>query len=268
MADLSPPLHAVTFGLDRLKVIADHEGTHFWHEPRRRLLLDTIASAGVKSAGPILDVGCGTGALVMALLRQGYEAQGIDPWVRERDLPAELFREGTADRIPWPDRGVASLCAFDLLEHVDEHAVLREFRRVLKPGGSLFVSVPAYRFLWGPRDDRAGHLRRYTRVTLRNALDSAGYKVEQIFGFQFLLLPAIIGSRLLARTRNRLEDVDREDNPPRLINTILRQINLLEVAAGRWRRPPIGSSLIAVARKPLESLTPLLRFSSDPEPGD
>lgn len=256
MAAPTAPLDAVTFPAERLNVIAGHEEAHFWHEPRRRLFLDMIERAGVKDRGPLLDVGCGTGSLVKALLHRGYDARGVDPWAAERSLPTSSFRQGTVASLPWSDETFGAICLFDVLEHVEEPGSLRELSRVLKPGGTLFVSVPAHAFLWSPRDDRAGHLRRYSRASLRSALVRAGYGVTQLFGFQFLLLPALIVNRFRARWRNRVTEIDHEDVPSPHVNAILRRINAAELALGRIMRPPTGSSLIAVARRPVVTTSP------------
>lgn len=250
MAASTTPLDDVKFPAARLDVIAGREEAHFWHAPRRRLLLNVIERAGVKRAGPILDVGCGTGRLVNALLNRGYDARGVDPWAAERNLSASSFRQGTVANLPWSADTFAALCLFDVLEHVEESGSLRELSRVLRPGGTLFVSVPAHTFLWSPRDDRAGHLRRYSRASLRASLVAAGYEVVQLFGFQFLLLPALIANRFRARWRKSVTEIDQEDRPSPRVNSILRWINAVEVAAGGVMRPPTGSSLIAVARRP------------------
>lgn len=189
--------------------------------------------------------------MVTALADGGYDVRGLDPWADVMGLRPPRFRRGAIDAIPWPDDSFASVCAFDVLEHVDEPTALAELRRVHRPGGRLFVSVPAYQMLWGPRDEVAGHRRRYSRASLRRALVAAGYEVEAVFGFQLLLLPLTIASRFLGK-RQRHRDLEREDAPPPWLNILLRGVNLAEVFLGRIRRPPIGSSLIAIARNPLD----------------
>lgn len=238
-----------TFAAERLDVIAKREYDHFWHEPRRRLLLETLADANVRQHGPLLDVGCGTGALVLELSRQGYDAYGVDPWAGARNLPSGRFQQGTVNHLPFPDDTFASVSAFDVLEHVEEVEAFREISRVLRPGGRLFVSVPAHAFLWSPRDDRAGHRRRYSRASLGRSLVKGGYQVERLFGFQFLLLPAMAINRVNARRLGRLERIDQEDEPASAMNRWLRRVNLAEIWLGRLWRPPTGTSLIAVARR-------------------
>jgi SAM-dependent methyltransferase len=242
------PVAGVSFSPARLRVIADAGERHFWHEPRRELILHLLGESGAKDAGALLDVGCGTGALVRTLLTLGYDARGVDPFVQEFDLAEPSFIAGTLERLPCDDASFATLCAFDVLEHVDEDDALREMMRVLRPGGLMLVSVPAYRALWGPRDDAAGHLRRYTRRMLRAVLTRHGFAIERLFGFQLALMPVLLVSRWTARWRGREEAL--EDKPGVILNTLLRSINFAEVRVGRMLRPPMGSSLFAVARKP------------------
>jgi SAM-dependent methyltransferase len=74
------------------------------------------------------------------------------------------------------DGTVDFVFSISVLEHIDDDvAVLREFRRVLKPGGRVFIYVPALPVLWSAMDDLVGHRRRYTRHTLRQSLSAAGF---------------------------------------------------------------------------------------------
>ena len=238
----------VTFSRQRLEMIVARERTHFWHAPRQRLLLETIAESALPRGSRLLDVGCGSGALVDALAAQGFDAHGLDPWAAQTRPGDGRFRAGQAESIPHADESFAAVCAFDVLEHADDRRALAELARVLEPGGLLFASVPAYQWLWSVRDDLAGHRRRYTRSLVRQRMTEAGFTVERLFGYQFLLLPLLVLARLAARAR-RTVDTSAEDSPPRLVNALLRTINAAEVSAGRWLRAPIGSSLICVATK-------------------
>lgn len=246
----TPP---VTFAAERLDIIAEGESTHFWYGPRRTLLLHTIGRGGLGGGTKIVDVGCGTGAMVEALVACGYDASGIDPWAGTRALPPARFATGQAEAIPLADGSVAAACSFDVLEHADDAMALRELHRILTPGGLLFVSVPAHGWLWSVRDTLAGHRRRYTRESLRRAVRLAGFEVERLFGYQFLLLPLFAAARAWARLRGSV-DTTAEDRPSRALNAALLAVNRLEVELGRWLRPPTGSSLVLVARKPADPL--------------
>jgi SAM-dependent methyltransferase len=227
------------------------------------LLLDLLLAERVADPrAPLLDVGCADGSLVRELRAAGVDAFGLEPWAERLRLDPELFRCGTVARIPWPDAAFGTACALDLLEHVDDRAALRELGRVLRPGGALLVTVPAHGFLWSPRDDAAGHRRRYTRRGLRQVLQAAGLVVERLFGFQCLLLPLAVIARVGARVRGDRRAPDLEDLPPRWLNDALAGVNRVEVAAGPLLRPPTGTSLVAVARRPRHPETP---GRSDPD---
>jgi ubiquinone/menaquinone biosynthesis C-methylase UbiE len=100
----------------------------------------------------ILDVGCGAGVTVMELAEKGYEASGLDiaPKMIElaqaeaerRGLKCD-FKVGLAENLPYPDQSFDVLFALGLLGNIlDDKPVLNEMRRVLKPNGRVFVTVP------------------------------------------------------------------------------------------------------------------------------
>jgi SAM-dependent methyltransferase len=239
------------YGLARLERVAQAPADHYWHGARRRLLLELLVRERVADPeAPLLDVGCGDGSLVRELLAAKLDAFGLDPWAERLGLDQERFRCSTVSRIPWPDAAFGTVCALDVLEHVDDRAALQELCRVLRPGGALLVAVPAHRFLWSARDDAAGHRRRYSRRALRRLLQGAGLVVERTFGFQWLLLPLATVARVKARVLGDVRAPDREDLPPRWLNGALAAVNRLELACGRLLRPPTGTSLVAVARRP------------------
>jgi SAM-dependent methyltransferase len=138
--------------------------------------------------------------------------------------------------------------ARDVLEHVDDRAALAECHRVLRPGGVLLASVPGWPVLWSERDVRAGHLRRYRRIDLEHVLETSGFRVLEVRGYPFLLLPLVIVSRLVVRFSGRRQ-LTREEQVPDRVNRALSRLARFEVGLGRfsWWKPPTGSSLVAVA---------------------
>lgn len=239
----------VHFSEDRIAVLAAIQEHHFWYAPRHALLTELIARFAQQD-DVLCDVGCGLGLIVRSLRAQDYQAFGIDAWAAHTLAGKREFICAKADQLPLAPASVATLTAFDVLEHLDEGPALEEFHRALSPGGRLIVSVPAYMALWSRRDELAGHQRRYNRKQLRSALEAAGFEVEMLCAYQFFLLPVFALFRLFERWIAPTKDSAVDIKPGRVVNKILMTINRIEVALNRFWRFPAGTSLIAVARKP------------------
>ncbi len=102
--------------------------------------------------GPILEVGCGTGGLLVAAARRGITIEGVDiasRWlvVARRRLDdhglSVPLTAASADRLPWPDASFATVVADSVIEHCDDPSeALKEWRRVIRPGGRLVLWSP------------------------------------------------------------------------------------------------------------------------------
>jgi len=109
-------------------------------EPPMRALIETLPP------GTVLDAACGTGRYAAILAGRGHEVIGIDQSSAMLDLarsklPAADFREGDLTALPLPGRCVdAVVCALALVHIRDVATALREFARVLRPGGRLIIS--------------------------------------------------------------------------------------------------------------------------------
>jgi SAM-dependent methyltransferase len=230
------------FPLDRLEKVRQLERWHFWFVSRREMLA-SIASRVIRTGDTVLDIGCAGGAN-LSLAGRGVRAVGVDIHIEE--LRAGMM-QGDATSLPLRDETIEVVLALDVLEHVDDDAMVGEVRRVLRTGGHLIATVPALRSLWSVRDEAAGHRRRYTRASLRALLERHGFRIDELRGFQLLLLPLVLLSRLPSRASVAARD--REDAPPRWLNALFLAVNRLELRLPRLLRPPVGSSFAVVAVK-------------------
>lgn len=102
--------------------------------------------ARIKAPSVILDVGCGAGFLTNELALTGHTVTGVDlsesslaVAARYDQTKTVTYKVANAYELPFPDASFDALCAMDFLEHVEDPAkAIKEFSRVLKPGGKFF----------------------------------------------------------------------------------------------------------------------------------
>ena len=146
---------------------------------RREFHLDRYRFAAARvQEQRVLDCACGTGYGVRLLCEQGSAAQviGIDiadasvQYARRyHGVRSALFVCASAQRLPISDATVDVITSFETIEHVpDDCALIEEFHRVLRPGGTLIVSTPNQ---W-PLADAPFHVREYDRASFTSVLAS------------------------------------------------------------------------------------------------
>jgi SAM-dependent methyltransferase len=230
------------------------EDRHWWYRGRRIVLARAIADLLLPRPARILDAGCGSGRNMVELARLGT-VTGVElsttsvSLARGRNVGDVI--EGSVAEMPFDADSFELAVSLDVIEHLsDDLDALRELRRVVSPGGSLLVTVPAYQWLWSGHDEINHHHRRYTRRSLQRVAEQAGWKQTRTTYFNSLLLPVAI----LLRALDRLSTKTTESSldlwvPPEPLNWLLERPLVLEAALiGRGGRIPAGLSLLAVYR--------------------
>jgi SAM-dependent methyltransferase len=165
--------------------------------------------------------------------------------------------QGDAQQLPFADNSFERIVASEVMEHVPSDSIaMGEMARVLKPGGVLAVTVPAFgpeRVCWALSDDYhapavvGGHVRIYTRAQLRNSLKIAGlqpfahHRVHALHSPYWWVRCAVgvrNDSHLLVKKYRRLLEWEIETQPKSL------------AVAEKVLAPVLGKSMVVYARKP------------------
>ncbi len=242
--------------MDRNYELQTHqaEDRHWWYRGRRSVLERVIDGLRLTARPRILDAGCGSGRNMVELARHG-----IVSGVELSSTSVELARarsagevvEGSMLDMPFESSSFDLAVCLDVIEHLDDDlAALLELRRVVAPGGSLLVTVPAYQWLWSGHDVINHHHRRYTRRSLTAVAEQAGWESVRTTYFNSLLLPVAIVLRLLERFSSKTTESSLDLwIPPSPVNWLLGRPLALEAAIiGRGGRIPAGLSLLTVFR--------------------
>lgn len=220
--------------------LTELEDKHWWYAERRTLLRRMIRGL---TPGHALDIGAAGGGNTRVLAGAGWQPVALEYTEtgarvgRSRGLDV-VRADGQA--LPFPDDTFGLVVAFDVLEHVEgDDLMAAEIRRVLQPGGTGLIAVPADMRLWSAHDEAVGHVRRYDRAGLERVLVSNGLRVEELWSWNVLLRP-------VAAYRRRKSTGSDLDDLPTLVNAGLRTV----IAAERYL--PVkslpGVSLVARVR--------------------
>lgn len=242
------------------------EDKHAWFAGRTRAILKyldaELGGQGAASLRRVLDVGGGAGNMAHHLAHYGavtnieYNPRPI-PVAQQRGVTTV---QGSGDALPFPDAAFDLVALLDTVEHIpDELGVFAECARVLKPGGVLLVTAPAYMWLWSYNDEINAHQRRYTAGELKLKLELSGLHVSRISYNNFFLFPAVAAVRFLRPYNPGLKSPHLDDAAdvyqvdmepiPEPLNTILHGVYWLEAEILERVAFPFGVSILCAARK-------------------
>lgn len=240
--------------------IYNSERDNWWYRGRRELVKYMVSRVKRRSEKEILDIldfGCGTGLNSLSLDQFG-DVYGFD--ISEEALKyskargrAKILR-AEAESLPFKSNSFDVVCALDVLEHIEDdiHAIC-EIHRVLKPGGFLILTVPAFMFLWSPHDEAVNHKRRYNAKLINQKINSVGFSTELCTHWNFCIFPAVAVvrplRRILCRNRGGKGDYDLLDLPSSLNRVFLSILRLENTAIKMGLRLPFGVTVVSVSKK-------------------
>ena len=248
----------ISYPLDGHDILFGIEDNSFWFRHRNTCIIEIMTH--YPPGEFILDIGGGNGFVSKGIQDQGYDVVLLEPgiegiWNAKKRGVINIIH-GTLESVNFMKQSIPSIGLFDVLEHIqDDISFLKQIHQLLKDNGRLYITVPAYNFLFSSEDKHAGHFRRYTRKELCRKLRSAGYCIEYDSYFFHFLPFCIVLFRIipdyLGKKEKNVNDVKRaHENKKGIAGSIMNgllhwELNMIR----KKRRIPFGGSCLIVASK-------------------
>ena len=167
---------------------------NLYHKVRKRTLVQKrklIIKTTGKSAGNILDLGCGTGAFLAAMQEANWQCSGVEPDKNARKKAGELYGlqvKEAGEFYNFPPKNFDAITLWHVLEHVHQlHSYIHQLRNLLAPGGKIFIAVPnytsgdekIYNECWAAYDVPR-HLYHFSPKSMEELLKPHGLKIEKM----------------------------------------------------------------------------------------
>lgn len=233
---------------------------HFWFKWRFAAFLRQLEDLNIDTGKPlkVLDVGSGVGTLRKQIEKAAawnVDITDVDHDSLQKSLPGRgrtLYYD-ILEKRPELEASYDVITLFDVLEHIEETKPFIEALLFhLKPGGHLFVNVPALMMLFSRFDEVQGHYRRYTSSGVAEEfrefpLEIIDTRYWGIGNVPFLLLRRLF-LRLFSANKSN-EEIFREGFAPAsgFVNSSF--LAMMNVETKLTSRPPLGSSVLLAAKK-------------------
>lgn len=239
--------------IEKLRLYENLGTTHWWLTSKYSILKDILRTQipSGTDLNPMLDVGCGGGVFLRNISDVANQQFGTD-------INYEILSNGKkntlsetvsdAKQLPYKSESFSLVSVIDILEHVDDDEVaIQELFRVLRTGGWLLISVPAFMALFGEHDKLFGHYRRYSRNEITRKVTASGFHIKKATYIQPLFfLPLLIKRKFLTNKNNLLGDFK---TPHKVINGWLHRFVAFELFPLRYIDFPIGATILILAQK-------------------
>jgi ubiquinone/menaquinone biosynthesis C-methylase UbiE len=256
-------IHDISYPDTGANLLFEIEERSFWFHHRYQII-DAVIQRH-PHGGTLWDIGGGNGFQSLRLQKRGQSAApvvlvepGLAGCLNAKRRGVQHVIQSTLEGLGLPDARVDAIAFFDILEHLEHPDVLlRETYRSLRRGGKLYITVPAYQFLWSDEDIYAEHKRRYTRKGLVQNLEKLGFQINfASYFFQSLLLPLfllrtlpyLLTPRKIVRTEATTGQKEHTPSPlaRRILDFFLgRELRKIE----RGKQLDFGTSIICSATR-------------------
>lgn len=225
--------------------IDDLEDNLWWFRVRREIVTGIIKNINGYSEISLLDIGCGNGHLLKDASQYVKSAVGIEKFDYSKPKFNNILNIDIFDN-NFENNSFDIITFLDVMEHIeDENKFLQEVKRLIKPDGTIIITVPAYQWLFSNSDIFYGHYRRYNSKMLKKVLEDNGLEIQKLSYMNFFLFPLFALVRIIDKVFNRKKF---EYGDSKLTNGILYKIFHIEKYLLKKVNLPFGSSLLAICK--------------------
>jgi ubiquinone/menaquinone biosynthesis C-methylase UbiE len=203
----------------------------------------------------LLDAGCGTGGLIKHLHRASphWQITGLDysptACSLARERTGTTIVQGSITKLPFPNESFDIVVSADVISQVDDGLqAIKEFARVLTPGGMVVINVAAYQWMWSYHDVTVETKHRYRRSELLRLLEGAGLTPVLASYANMLVFPLIFARRKLFPPLNPTSDVQAYSPAVEGFFSAMASLELASIRNGL--RLPAGTSVFVAATRP------------------
>lgn len=185
--------------MDLVEVKEGNANRHPWELSRARCALKLLD--GLNTSGNIADVGAGDIYFATLVADQvGHDVSAVDIEYKESGRVGKVIKYQNMDQLKPESLDLVLL--MDVIEHIDDvDSFLKELLTKVKPGGYLFITVPAHQFLFSVHDIFLKHFRRYNKKMMKETMLPHGLIIEKSFYFYTSLFFA----RALAQMKEKMQ---------------------------------------------------------------
>ena len=232
----------------------ENELTHGWYLGTRAHLIKTLKQ-NCKINSRILDAGAGTGGTIKLLQRAGFKnVTGIEKsdiaidYARKRNISV---KKGHIEKLPFKKDSFDFAICLDVLYHqgVEPAIALKEFARVLKKEGLLYLQEPAFDFLKSRHDWAISTERRFAKNQIAEILNFAGFNILKLSYFNTVMFIPIAIKRLVDKFSKTDETSSDVGSLNSVLNKVIESSLKFESSLIRYINLPFGLSIICLAKK-------------------
>ena len=240
--------------VSHLNELSELEQSYWWHVAKQKLVTGLLKAYG-PSTGQLVEGGIGAAGNLKHFQQLGYQVTGLDIMPESVEYAREAGLESVHQHDlcePWPVKQDFADCVvlLDVVEHVpDPIRALQNAYECLKTGGFLFVTVPAYQWLFSQWDEHLGRYRRYTTELLKQHATKAGFETKKLTYWNSFTLPAAAAIRTWEKKGQQMQKAEFPRVSPLVNQSLLGCASMERMVIQNGGSIPCGLSVAGVFRK-------------------